>query len=249
MVKKIFRASLFLACLAWLVPSAAMADTLIAYFNNFDVPATVAPGVIGTWSGITTTEGVQGYAGLGPAGNQFGGDLLRNTTAYPPLSTTLTLTGLPAHTSVNVNFLLAIIDSWDGIGSAYGPDSFTVKVGGVPVFSKVFTNVDGTSDYTPSSGVLLSSGTYLGFHSGWVDSAYNMYLESAFQDISHTGSSLTIEWFASGPVWQGGNDESWGIDNLQVVLNSDNPVPLPPTVWLLGSGLLGLVGWRGFRKS
>lgn len=26
-------------------------------------------------------------------------------------------------------------------------------------------------------------------------------------------------------------------------------VPVPPTVWLLGSGLLGLVGWRRFRKN
>jgi hypothetical protein len=26
-------------------------------------------------------------------------------------------------------------------------------------------------------------------------------------------------------------------------------VPLPPTVWLLGSSLLGLAGWRRFRKS
>jgi fibro-slime domain-containing protein len=26
-------------------------------------------------------------------------------------------------------------------------------------------------------------------------------------------------------------------------------VPLPPTVWLFGPGLLGLVGWRRFRKS
>jgi len=26
-------------------------------------------------------------------------------------------------------------------------------------------------------------------------------------------------------------------------------VPLPPTVWLFGSGLLGLVGWRRFRKA
>jgi hypothetical protein len=25
-------------------------------------------------------------------------------------------------------------------------------------------------------------------------------------------------------------------------------IPLPPTVWLLGSGLLGLAGWRRFRK-
>jgi probable HAF family extracellular repeat protein len=28
-----------------------------------------------------------------------------------------------------------------------------------------------------------------------------------------------------------------------------DPVPLPPTVFLLGSGLLGLAGWRRFRKS
>jgi hypothetical protein len=28
-----------------------------------------------------------------------------------------------------------------------------------------------------------------------------------------------------------------------------SPVPLPPTVLLLGSGLLGLVGWRRFRKN
>jgi PA14 domain len=26
------------------------------------------------------------------------------------------------------------------------------------------------------------------------------------------------------------------------------PIPLPPSVWLMGSGLLGLVGWRRFRK-
>jgi hypothetical protein len=26
-------------------------------------------------------------------------------------------------------------------------------------------------------------------------------------------------------------------------------VPLPPTVLLLGSGLIGLAGWRRFRKS
>ena len=28
-----------------------------------------------------------------------------------------------------------------------------------------------------------------------------------------------------------------------------NAAPLPPSAWLLGSGLLGLVGWRRFRKS
>lgn len=32
-------------------------------------------------------------------------------------------------------------------------------------------------------------------------------------------------------------------------LTSTNPVPLPLTVWLLGSGLLGLAGWRRFKKG
>ena len=41
--------------------------------------------------------------------------------------------------------------------------------------------------------------------------------------------------------------------NLYVSINpvgeAPAPVPLPPTVFLLGSGLLGLAGWRRFRKS
>jgi hypothetical protein len=39
----------------------------------------------------------------------------------------------------------------------------------------------------------------------------------------------------------------FAIDDLQ--WNKGAPVPLPPTMLLLGSGLLGLVGWRRFRKS
>jgi hypothetical protein len=43
----------------------------------------------------------------------------------------------------------------------------------------------------------------------------------------------------------GGNDNMGAIlDNVQL-----SAVPLPPGVFLLGSGLLGLVGWRRFRKS
>jgi hypothetical protein len=244
MLKKFIKAWLIAVLLACLVPTGAMADTLMAYFNNFDEAPTVAPGVSAALSGVTTTVGVQGYAGLGPLGNQFGGDFLINTsTGNPAQYTTLTLNGLPAHTSVNVNFLLAAIDSWDGYNGASwaAPDYLNVMVDGNTVFVHAFAITSGDTDYSPPTGVLLSSGSNLGFWDLQNDNAYNMYLEPAFQNIAHTGNSLTISWFASGAGWQGGTDESWAIENVRVDL-----VPLPPTVVLLGSGLLGLLGagWR-----
>jgi probable HAF family extracellular repeat protein len=40
-----------------------------------------------------------------------------------------------------------------------------------------------------------------------------------------------------------------GISDANAFPLPPGPVPLPPTVLLLGSGLLGLVGWRRFRKG
>ena len=39
------------------------------------------------------------------------------------------------------------------------------------------------------------------------------------------------------------------LDPYLMVYTTTNPVPLPGAVWLLGSGLLGLAGWRRFRKG
>jgi hypothetical protein len=60
-------------------------------------------------------------------------------------------------------------------------------------------------------------------------------------------------------------DEGAAAELAQIILDLENSLgqttslalstsgtsqnPLPPTVWLLGSGLLGLLGWRRFRKS
>jgi hypothetical protein len=228
MFKQVIRVWLIAVVLAWMVPAAAMANSLTAYFNNFDTDPTVGSGITAGLSGVTSTEGVQGYSGIGSSDNQFSGNFLRNASiGYP---TTLTLTGLPPHTSINVNFLLAIIDSWDGY-TEYGPDAFNVQVDGVSVFSQVISTF--YQVYNPPYGVLLSSGSNLGFDV-WADNAYDMYLEPAFQNIPHTGSTLTISWFASGPVWQGGEDESWAIENVQVVLNN----VVPPHM-LLGFPLPG----------
>jgi hypothetical protein len=214
----------------------------VVFFTDFDSGAPVQ------FSGVTNTEGVQGFAGLGPAGNQFGGLFLRNSTSGNPApASTLTLTGLAAHTGVDVEFLLAIMDSWDGLQA---PDIFNVTVDGASVFAKSFAVASGTGNYTPPAGGDIGAGTQQrGFNGSWGDQAYNMYLEPAFHNIAHTSSSLTVSWFASGGGWQGGLDESWGIENVRVtLLGGRTDVPEPSTLAFLGAGGAGFIFmWRRRR--
>ena len=53
-------------------------------------------------------------------------------------------------------------------------------------------------------------------------------------------------------VWQIGKLSEIGHERLRLQITGPpvhSTVPLPPTFWLLGSGLLDLVGWRMFRKG
>jgi hypothetical protein len=213
------------------------------YFNNFDGTETFGAGITGGLSGITTTEAVQGFAGLGPVGNQFSGNFLRNQTAGNPASlTTLTLNNLPAHTSVDIDFLLAVIDSWDGVQA---PDIFNVRVNNTVIFNPSFAIASGSSNYTPPAGGDIGGGaTQRGFNGGWNDLAYNMYLEPLLGSVPHTASTLTIDIFASGGGWQGGIDESWAVDNLRVTLGGVTATAAPEahTAAFVATGLLPLLG-------
>jgi hypothetical protein len=168
-------------------------------------------------------DGVQGWAGLGTPGNQFSGSFLRYST-ISIVDTKLTLHNLPAHDHVSISFLLAVIDSWDGT------ELLKVSVDGVEVFSNWFQLASGdASSYIAPPGGLLSSGTELGFSLGsWYarDRAYDMSVEPVFNAIPHTADSLVVTWYlgaVSGGAaanWQGGNDESWAIDNVRVSVSS-----------------------------
>jgi len=199
-------------------------------------------GVPSEFSGFTSTTSVQGYAGLGTNSNVFAGDFLQNDSGFgpgqpttPQTPTRLTLTNLPTHESVDIDFLLAIINSWNDANdsSIWGPDEFVVTFDGLEIFNENFRNIDGsTQGYQPPPGVALTPAPLsdLGFPgpTGVLernDSAYNMGLDPTFDAIPHTASTLTVEWYAQ-TGWEGGANESWGIDNVEVTLNG---VPVQTT--------------------
>ncbi|MBL8875903.1 MAG: PEP-CTERM sorting domain-containing protein [Phycisphaerae bacterium] len=202
--------------------SSAFAQTVVLSTDfNGALPSAIAPGV-------ATLTGVQFYAGLGPVGNQFGGSFLRSPTGN---TITVTLTNLPAHTGISIDFLFAAIDSLDGTGS--NPplgDFFKVTLDGAPIFRESFANAtaDQIQSYAPAPGVLLARRIDLGFSgpgSYYTDSAYNMANEPRFHNIAHTASSVTISFLMEGPGIQPLDDESWAMDNLRITVLGTGTCP------------------------
>jgi PEP-CTERM motif-containing protein len=208
----------------WMITAGLLigAQTLTAgqvFFSDFE---SGTPAEVGGYVNRASTEQ---YPTFAPSfSNWF---LWNDTTGNPASPTTLTLTGLPAHTFLDISFMLAVIDSWDGTGAGPdGPDFFNVKVDGSPVFSGAYNN---TNAGDPYSGTRLFFNQEAGFNSSFGDSAYSL----ALKGIAHTTSTATIEFFASGAGWAGLTDESWAVDNLDV---STSSVPEPSSILLLFSG-------------
>ena len=199
-------------------------------FDGLAIPSPVAPGA-------ATLTGVQGYAGLGPTGNQFGGGFLRSATANV---VTVSLTGLAPHGSVGLDFLFAAIDSLDGTGTFPAGDFLNVSLDGVSFFRESFANATATQiqSYVSPPGVELARRVDLGFAGPggfYTDSAYNMALEPRFHNLPHTASTATFTFVIEGVGIQDITDESWAMDNLRVGIN---PVPEPAN----GLALLPLLG-------
>ena len=132
----------------------------------------------------------------------------------------LTVTGLPSHKEVTVSFDLFIIGAWVGNSSAWGPDSWALRVDGGPtLLYTTFSNSGDDQAYPgtfPGDSHLAQTGAAenntLGYppnpYGGATDSVYNLSFTFA-----HSAGSLILK-FTGGPGV--GVAQSWGIDNIVV---------------------------------
>lgn len=190
---------------------------LTVFSQDFEgtLPAGFDPGT----GALTPT---QMFAPLGPVGNQFGASFLRSQTANV---VTLTLTDLPAHSSLSLELLFAAIDSLDGTGTFPAGDFLRITLDDVTIFRESFANAIDTQEqtYMPNEGVVLARRVDLGFAGPggyYTDSAYDLGADPTFANLPHTASTAVLTFVLEGEGVQDINDESWAIDNVRVILGN-----------------------------
>jgi hypothetical protein len=193
------------------------------------------------WNTQTTTTSPCGESYLGEFGNQ---------------TVRLSLENLPPHTQAYVSFDLYILRSWDGNqvkwpavpgsfqmqgvmspDSIVGPDRWQLKTDGQTRLDTTYSNwasnafhqaYPGTypaGNYPAQTGASrINSLCYSYYNAGPMDSVYRMFVP-----IDHTGSSLQVDFAAFG--LQSLADESWGLDNVQVILSGGADL-LPIKIYL-----------------
>jgi hypothetical protein len=230
-----------------LAPPSAIAETVV-YTNDFNGPVgTIYPewstatyswtgnqaGTIAPGSGTEIITNIDSYNSAQRFLGELGGPVILKEPPYDAQhfvrvdeSVNLSLSSLPAHTSLTLAFDLYVLKSMDGNNPIYGPDRWQVAVlGGPTLLSTTFSNnfKTGTDlslqDY-PAPGSAPETGSFarnsLGYNFWFGDSSYHLTFT-----IPHTGNSATFVFSSSlnegksEPV-HGSRDESWGLDNVRV---------------------------------
>lgn len=206
----------------------------LVYSNNFDSPATVAAGVVAGFAGGGAVQGTTAaYSGT------YGQIYRSNSNS---VQTLLTLSNLPSHSHVDIDFLMVFLDSWDSNNGSPAPDNLDLYVDGVKLATYTFNSASGSNvDY--GGGTLLAQGVQFDVNLYYSDAVIDMAGDGGL-NFAHNSSSLTVGWIASGAGWQGGDDEAYAVDNVNVSLAASTPVPEPGTVVLAAAGLLLLAARR-----
>jgi len=198
-----------------LITASPLLGQTIVFHTDFEagLPPQLQPGT-------AQIVGAEGYAILAPGQvgrPTFGGALLRSETAN---QVTLTLTGLPAHNAIHLDFLFAAIDSLDGTGTFPAGDFFRVDLDGRQIFRESFANATPTQvqSYVEQPHGTLARRQDLGFTQGsfYLDSAYDLGIDPHFRNLPHSASTATFTFIVEGAGVQQLNDESWGMDELTV---------------------------------
>jgi hypothetical protein len=235
-----FRIQAILLC-ALIASGSAGATTIFSTDFNSGAPSEItgSSGVVNSVSvgGSTTIDGLQlwqDYSGGNPAS-----------------PTTLTLTGLAANQSLDLDFTFLAIGSWDGatyVPGLYAPDNFNVTLNGGSIFQGAFRNygTGGAPEYPgcPASASCTNTNypappantTITLQQSAAGDFGTSIYHILITGVNANSSGDAVFNFFASGGGWQGGSDESIGLDHITV--SSVKAATPEPSTWVLIAGAL-----------
>ena len=190
----------------------------------------VAPPAPGTAAAVYTNDFENGAAQAGPewskrtisatpaGGRRFLGELGDETLR-------LSLTNLPTHGRLLIRYDLYLIRSWDGSAAGVGPDFFRFDLeNGPTLLNATFSNFNGLLQSYPGS---LGSATqypgqtgaremntlgYVYNTVGVTDSVYHFE-----HTAPHTASNAVLRFIVDPTNPEGLNNESWGVDNVEVI--------------------------------
>lgn len=229
MRKAIFTLALALAAVA--VPATAQDANI--WSNDWEGNQIFGPfpGDVAYDEGGGSEQSALSYAGLGTL-------MHRNDTSGTSM---LVVTGLGGHSALHLSFDLAFIDSWDSTDGGAGPDILFVNIGGQS-YQWTVNSASGTV-FDVGPGTVLSTGSNLGY-AGWNDTIVHYDFL-----IPHTAPNFFWSINFGGAGFQGGMDESWGLDNVSLSAIPAGGVVPEPAAWALMIAGFGLVGATLRRRT